>query len=81
MKMKLSDVLSDLKKVVEEFPEFEDDLDNMACSTGWGECRVCGGGGYVDPSFKKKIRNATPAEHKPDCAWKRLIDLAGEKSE
>lgn len=45
-------------ELIKNYNEWEDDLDETACPTGWVTCPVCGGGG----NRKKHL-----PKHKPDC--------------
>ena len=56
--------------------EWEDDLDQTACSTGWVSCRSCDGGGKINDNGKPSKRY--PPTHKPDCA---LVAAIGHEAD
>lgn len=60
----ITDALAALRaadSLIRLYNEWEDDLDETCCSTGWKTCIICDGGGHEDG------RRRRPIKHKPDC--------------
>jgi len=65
-----------LKEMLRRF-EWQDDLDETACSTGFVNCMVCGGGGgwvgIQGKKYDKRYKYAIP-KHTDDCELKKLLE-------
>lgn len=71
------EVIAALADLVNSYREFDDDLDETACSTGFGSCPLCEGGGWVGNAWPgvRKPRNVQAPTHKPDCKRVQAMEL------
>jgi hypothetical protein len=56
----------ELVALVHEYAEFDDELDETCCSTGFVNCRICGGGGKTYNIGRQRGRLIKPT-HTQDC--------------
>ena len=65
-----------LEAVLAHYSEFENDLDETDCPTGWVECPVCEQGGSHDGRHKRPIQHET--DGCPNKVIRELLDAAGD---
>jgi hypothetical protein len=58
----------ELVELVRSYREWDDDLDETACSTGYVTCPLCEGGGYLSArrDGRSKRKSQTP-KHREGC--------------
>ena len=65
-----------LEAVLAHYSEFENDLDETGCPTGWVECPVCEQGGSHDGRHKRPIQHET--DGCPNKVIRELLAAAGD---
>ena len=72
----------ELIDLVAQYPEWNDSLDETCCPTGFVDCPVCDGGGYLAmrKSYSVTARYAK-ARHRADCPRAKFEKEYFDKSE